>query len=291
MKKRFKDRRSGRRVDDLTGMGQIVLDIKPERCDSDVFINQKMDVTKLSEYIQEKKDNGEDLTFFHAFVTAIGKTIYNRPKLNYYVANRHLYEHNDVVISFVAKVSFEDKAEEMMVMVPIEPTDTIYEVKDLIKSKVSAFRDDKEVKKEGANDIIDVLAKFPNPIRIPVVGLLKWMDKKDLLPASIRKDNLYYSSMIVSNLGAIHCGSIYHNITNFGECSSLATMGEIYTEEYIDKDGKKKTRKICEFGVNIDERVADGFYFAKSLKTIQYIFDHPELLEEPANTKVEVELR
>ena len=291
MKKRFKDRKDARRVDEVNGMNQIMFDIKPHRCDSDVFINQKMDVTKLAEYIKEKKENGEELTFFHAFVTAIGKTFYNRPKLNYFVANRHLYEHNDVVISFVAKVSFEDKAEEMMVMIPIEPEDTINEVRDLIKKKVSSFREAKEIKKEGANNVIDVLAKFPNPIRIPVVGLLKWMDKKDLLPESVRKDNLYYSSIIVSNLGAIHCGSIYHNITDFGECSSLATMGEIYTEEYFDKEGKKKTRKVCEFGVNIDERVADGFYFAKSLKMIQYIFDHPETLEEAANTKYDVELR
>ena len=54
------------------------------------------------------------------------------------------------------------------------------EQRDLIKKKVSSFREAKEIKKEGANNVIDVIAKFPNPIRIPVVGLLIWMDKKDL---------------------------------------------------------------------------------------------------------------
>ena len=170
MKKRFKDRKDGRRVDNISGMGQIMLDIKPDRCDSDVFINQKMDLTKLSEYIKNKKANGEDITFFHAFVAAIGMTFYNRKKLNYFVANRHLYEHNEVVVSFVAKVAFEDTAEEMMIMVPIKPEDNIYTISEYIKNKVSYLRNKDEFKKEGANSAIDTLAKADVNIRALSVG-------------------------------------------------------------------------------------------------------------------------
>ena len=97
--------RNAKRVKDITGMQQICIDLKPNRCDSDVYINQKIDVTKLMEYMKKKKDEGSDLTFFHAIVTAVGKVFYNRNKLNRFVSNRHIYEHNDVVVSFVAKVS------------------------------------------------------------------------------------------------------------------------------------------------------------------------------------------
>lgn len=288
MKKRLRDRKDGRRIDNLSGMGQLILDIKPDRCDSDVYINQKMDLTKLVEYINKKKNEGKEYTYFHAFVTAIGKTIYNRPRLNYFVMNRHLYEHNDIVISFVAKVSFEDHAEEMMIMVPINPNDNIETISKYIKDKVDSIRNKNSIKKEGANSAIDTIGKLPNIIRVPLVGLLKWMDTKDLLPKSLQKDNLYYSSMIISNLGSIHCGAIYHNITNFGTCSSLATMGEIKTEEVFDEKDNKVQRKICEFGINLDERIADGYYFAKSVKLLQYIFDNPELLEQDANQKIEL---
>lgn len=286
MKKRFKDRKDGRRVDNLSGMGQLILDIKPDRCDSDVFINQKLDVTKLVEYVKKKKDEGFDMTYFHAFVTAIGKVFYNRPKLNYFVMNRHLFEHNDIVISFVAKVSFDDHAEEMMIMVPIKPEDNIFTISEFIRNKVNGVRDKEHFKKEGANSAIDTLGKLPNIIRVPLVGLLKWMDKKDMLPKSLQKDNLYYSSMIVSNLGTLKCGAIYHNITNFGTCSSLATMGEIKPTEVINENGEKEIRQIVEFGINLDERIADGFYFVKSVKLLQYIFDNPELLEDNANTEI-----
>jgi len=278
-------RKDAKRIKNLTGMGQIVLDIKPKRCDSDVYINQKIDVTELVKYVEKKKKSNPNITFFHTFVTAIAKTIYNRPKLNYFVANRHLYEHNDVVISFVAKVSFDDKSEEVMIMVPCLKDDNLDSIGLKIIDKVSSFRD-KKAKKEGANDAIDVLGKLPNIIRVPVVGLLKLLDKHGMLPQSLVKDNLYYSSMIVSNLGSIKCGAIYHNLTDFGSCSSLLTMGEIKDEEVII-GGKKQIRKICEFGINLDERIADGYYFAKSVRMLQYIFNNPKMLEEEVSKKID----
>lgn len=280
--------RNARRVKDITGMQQIMIDLKPNRCDSDVYINQKMDVTKLVEYMDKRKKDGDEATYFHAFVTAIGKVFYNRNKLNRFVSNRHIYEHNDVVISFVAKVSFDDKSEEMMIMVPIEPNDNIDTISKKISGYVDKVRNSKSVEKEGANDAIDIVGKLPNGIRIPLVGILKWCDKKGVLPKSLVKDNLYYSSIIISNLGSIKCGAIYHNLTCFGTCSSLATIGEIKNEDIHYDDGTEEIRKICEFGINLDERIADGYYFAKSVRLLQYIFDNPELLEEDANKKIDL---
>lgn len=284
-KKRFGDRKDAKRVRSIPSTAQILIDLKPNRCDSDVYINQKIDVTNLVKYIEKKKSDGIELTYFHAFVTAIAKVLYNRNKLNWFVADRHIYEHNDIIISFVAKIDFSDKSDEVMILIPINKNDNIITISDKIKTKINTLRSGK-AKKEGANDIIDSLAKMPNILRVPVVGLLKWFDKKGLLPSSVIKDNLYYSSIILSNLGSIKCGAIYHNITNFGSCSSLATMGEIKDEEIIIS-GKKQIRKICEFGINLDERIADGYYFAKSVKLLQMFLDNPKLLEDDISEKIE----
>ena len=49
---------------------------------------------------------------------------------------------------------------------------------------------------------------------------------------------------------------------------------------------------MCEFGINFDERVADGYYFAKSVKMLQHILDNPKMLEERASKKInDIELR
>ena len=278
------------RVKNVTGMAQISIDLKPNRSVSDVYICQRMDLTELAKYIEEKKKHNEGVTYFHAFLAAIGKTVYNRPKLNYFVANRHIWEHDQVILSFVAKVSFDDRSEEMMVMIPIGENDTIYTIGEKVRKKVDSFRKKRasNTAKEGANSAIDILGKMPNMIRVPLVGFLKWTDKKGLLPASLAKDNLYYSTMIVSNLGSIGCGCIHHNITDFGNSSSLLTMGEIEDKEVI-KDGKKEIRKMCEWGMTFDERIADGYYFSKSAKVLQYLLSHPKELEKPAGEKLVVE--
>ena len=284
----MKNRRDGKIVKDINGMFQLMLDLKPNRCDSDVFINQKMDVTNLVKYVEKKKKEGNEITYFHAFLAAIGKTMYNRPNLNRFIANRHVYEHNDITIAFVAKVSFDDKSEEVMIIIPIEEHDNINTIGKKVKDKIDSIRQHK-MTKEGANNALDTIGSLPNIIRVPLMGLFKWMDKKDLLPKDLIKDNAYYSSMMVSNLGAIKCGAIYHNLTNFGTCSSLATMGEIRKEEIINNKDKKEIRSICEFGVNFDERVADGYYFAKSIQLLQYLLNNPELLEEDASKKIKVD--
>lgn len=273
--------RNAKRIKDIHGMEQIMIDLKPRRCDSFVYTNHDFDVTELVKYIKIKKQSNPDITFFHAFVMALGKVFYNRNKLNRFVQNRHVFEHNDIVISFVAKVNFTDKSEEIMIMVPIGEHDTIDTISNYIKNKISNIREG-NIKKEGANNAINILGKLPNIIRIPIVGTLKWCDNKGILPKSLVKDNLYYSSTIVSNLGSIKSNAIHHNITNFGTCSSLATMGEIHNKEIIKSDGSKEVRVICDWGIAFDERIADGFYLIKSMELLQHIFDNPELLEHEA---------
>ena len=280
-------RRDAIRAKDVLGMEQISIDLKPQRCISNVYINQKLDVTILEKYLKKKKKENPDITYFHLFMTALGKVIYNRPKINRFVADRHIWIHKDIVIAFVAKVAFEDKAEELMIQVPFKEDDNLDSISKYIYDKVHKARGS-NVEKAGANGIIDTLAALPNIIRIPVVGFLKWMDKKGILPASIQEDNLYYSSMIVSNLGTLHSPSILHNINDFGTASVFVTMGEIKDEEVLI-NGKKEVRKMVDFGINLDERIADGFYFIKCVKLIQHIFNNPELLEGKVGEKIELD--
>ena len=63
-------------------------------------------------------------------------------------------------------------------------------------------------------------------------------------------------------------------------------MGKIHKEQIVDKNGKVKIIDVCDFGVNIDERIADGFYFAESLKLLEYVLANPKLLEGRADEKI-----
>jgi len=281
----MRDRKDAKRVP-IPGLMQCCIDLKPGRNENEVYINSNMDITPLCYFVKQKASEGVKYTYFQAFITAIAKTLYLRPKLNQFISNRHLYVHNDVTVSFVAKMTLDDKSEEIMLVIKIDPEDTIDTISDKVAKKIENLRG-KHVDKKGANSAIDTLGKLPNFIRIPVFGFLKNLSKKGLLPNSLMKDNIYFTSIIVSNLGSIHCGAIYHNIANFGTNSVLATIGEIKTEKKFDENNQEIVYKACEFGITLDERIADGFYFAKSVKLIEYLLQHPQLLCEPMSKPIE----
>lgn len=279
----FGNRRDGKRVKKMDGMHVILPHIKPIRCDSDVYINHKMDVTKLVKYMEKLKKENSDITYFHLFSTLIAKTIYNKPLLNRFVANKRYYDRNSVSIAFTAKVDFKDESKDILSVIDIDPSDNLFSVKDKLISAVNKVRSNST---GGSNDIIDIVGKLPKCIVSLIIHIVKYMDRHDLLPSSFIKDNLYYSSVIVSNLGSIKSGAIYHNLTDFGTSSILATIGEIKKEKVLDSDGKEEEKYMCEFGINVDERIADGVYFVKAVKLMQDILDNPVILERRVDEKV-----
>ena len=113
------------------------------------------------------------------------------------------------------------------------------------------------------------------------------MDRHDLLPKSFNDDLLYNSTVILSNLGSIKCGAIHHNLTNFGTNSIILTIGDIHKEQVVMPNGKVEIRDIVEFGINLDERIADGVYFSKAVNLLDYILRNPETLERDASERIE----
>ena len=270
----------------IGGMTQILIDLKPRRCDADVFLNTKVDVTNLVKYVDKRKKDGYETTYFHAFLLALAKIVYNRPKLNRYIKNRHMYEHTNVSMSFVAKVEFEDDSEEVMLIIEIAPDDNIDTISKKISEQIKKLRS-KKFEKKGANGVLDFVGALPNFLRVPLVGFLKWTDEKGILPMDLQKDDLYFASAIVTDIGSLKSDSIYHNNTNFGTASSITAIGEIRDDVKV-VDGKEKIYKSYKFGINFDERIADGFYMIKAFKILEYILENPKLLEDPADTKIDI---
>ena len=113
------------------------------------------------------------------------------------------------------------------------------------------------------------------------------MDEKGILPKSLQEDDIYFASAIVTDIGSLKSDSIYHNNTNFGTASSITAIGEIKDQVKV-VDGKEKIYKACKFGINFDERVADGFYMIKAFKILEHIIENPKLLEGRADDKIDL---
>lgn len=280
-KKRWGDRRDGKRIK-VPAMAKLMTYLK-NRQEAYVYINRKFDVTDLVAYMKKKKEKNPDITFFHAFSIAIAKTIYNRPRLNTFIMNHKFYQRNDVILTFTARISFDDNDnKEIMALIKVDPEDNIESLSNKIKEKVNNFRNKKE--QSSSDDSLDALDKVPNwMLKTIVAPVTKWMDRHDLLPRSLYDELLYNSSVILSNLGSIKCGAIHHNLTNFGTNSIILTIGDIHKEQVVMPNGKVEIRDIVEFGINLDERIGDGVYFSKSVNLLDYIMRNPKTLEDRAD--------
>ena len=281
MNKKFGDRRDGKKIK-MNGFDRFLYYLKPRRSDSEVYISKTIDVTNLVEYMKEKKKENEKITYFHLFCMAIGKVIYNRPLLNRFLIGGCKYQRNDVTISFVAKTDFSDTAREFLTVIKVLEDDKLDDISKRITEDVKKIRSNKE---SHTDDFVNKLGKLPKFVMAIIVWFIKRLDNHDLLPSSLTKNSIYHSSILVSNLGSIHCDGIYHNLTNFGTNSILLTIGEI-TEDVRVVDGKIEKRYVCDLGITLDERIADGVYFAKSVNLLEYILDNPSLLEDKASDKI-----
>lgn len=283
LKKRFCDRRDGVRIKDIDGMHYVMPHLMPSRCDSEVYINEKIDVTNMVEYLREKNAGLEDsfskTTAFHLFVAAISKLIIHRPLLNRFISHKHYYDRRSVIISFVAKRRFEDHSEEALMKLYADGETTLSDVSRRIIGDVHHIR---EGNSNSLGDTMDFLKKLPRGVMRFLMVIFRFLDRHDMMPDMLTRDDTNYSTVLMSNLGSIKCGAVYHHLNNYGTNSIIATIGEIRKElVYNPATNESAVRDMVEIGVTLDERIADGFYFAKSIKLLVKILQDPKALERP----------
>lgn len=265
------------------GMFAVMCYVMPTRNDSTVYINTKIDVTNLVDYLEKlkKKKETEHITFFHLFMMASGKMFYNKERLNNFIMNKNMYKRKWVSIGFVAKKEFKEESEELWSQIKVEKDDNIFTLSDKIVNQVKGVRNAKE---SNVDKLIDNIGSLPKFLRWLIFKIIIFADNHDLLPRDLTDNSIYHASLLMSNIGSIGCdGAIYHHLTEFGTNGIIMTIGKIKDEQVLI-DGKLQTRKMCEFGFNLDERIADGFYFIRCLDLLKYVLENPKTLEEPAET-------
>ena len=281
-KKRFGDRRDACWVRDVPGLTTVMMHIMPQRTDAEVYLNDKIDVTELLKYLEKKNAEHPDYktTVFHCFIVAIARMIRERPKMNRFIQGRRMYERFDISLSFVAKRRFTDHAEEALMFFTPKDEDTLDSLSYRIAGQV------RETKKSehstgGIDATVDAFAKIPRLLLIPIIGIIRCLDFWGVNPKFLTDGDTNYSTVLLTNLGSIKGPAVYHHLNDYGTNSIVAAIGTIHKEELVMPDGSKQIRDVVDLGATMDERIADGFYFARSLKLIKHIFANPQLLDKP----------
>ena len=285
--RRFGDRRDAKLLRDTDALHFIMGIIYPNRADNEAYIAERVNLEPIKAYLAKKNVEGIPFkyTFFHVILTALVKTVTLRPKLNRFYANENYYQRNKVTAGFVIKKEFSDGSEEAMALLEARPDATIDTIHEEIRQLVQATRS--EQKMNTTDNSMDILNKLPRFLSKAAIRFIRWLDRHGWCPDFLIGDDPNYSSVFLSNLGSIKLRSGYHHLTNWGTCSLFCVIGEKKWTPLYDQNGLVEMRETVDLGLTVDERIADGYYYSKSIRLFKYLLEHPELLEQPLNTEVE----
>ena len=289
-KRKMGDRRDGKRLKNIDSMHAFMPYLMPKRTDSEVILSETVDVTKLLQYVADKNAQGPSFkyTVFHCVLAALAKTIYLRPKMNYFYKGHRLYERNEIEFAFTAKRTFEDHSEEALAKIKLDKDSEVSPIEQM-HSKVEKFvtKIRKNNETDGATDIIGTLCKLPRFMVRGIVGFLNWLDYHGKMPEGLSKEDPFFSTVYVTNLGSIKATADYHHLTEWGTNSIFVIVGEMKYMQHVDSEGNVSVHKRMPIGFTIDERIADGFYFAKSFKIFRHLIENPELLDRPLQEPID----
>lgn len=290
-KKRHRlDRKDAWYVTELDSMHALMPHMLPGRTANEAVMNESVDLTAIEKFLEKKNaDNPEfKYTFFHVIMAAAAKICLLRPKLNRFYSGRRLYERKDIIMAFVVKKIFVDESPEALAIINCDKSGVspLEDIHEKVRKIVYSVR--KENKKDGTTDIMDMLVKFPRWLLKLVVAVLRKLEYHGHYPTSLMKEDPYYSSCFASNLGSIKMHAQYHHLAEWGTNSFFMIIGEKKPTPVFQPDGTYEMHDVLELGMTIDERIADGLYFANSIKLFRHLLQNPELLELPIDTPVEL---
>lgn len=288
MKKKLGDRKDGTLLRNIHPMHRVMPLMYPNRCDNEAFISERIDLTNVMAYLEKKNaaDPAYKYNLFQVMITAMLKTITLRPKMNRFIANQTMYLRNEVSAAFTVKKIFSDNGAEALAIIHSKGSDTIDTVHDEIFRQVSICRSDKL---DDGMKSVDLVNKAPGFVFKILGVVLRWLDRHGKVPYSLIKGDPYYSSCVLTNLGSIKLHAGYHHLTNWGTTSVFCAIGEIKKRPFFDEEGNVTMRESVDLGLTIDERLADGYYYSKTVRLLKKLLENPELLDRPLEEEVDYE--
>jgi len=281
------DRFDGEQIRDLDAMHIITAILYPNRCDNEAYISERIDMAPIRAYC-EKKNAEEGVLFpytpFHIITTAVIKTIMLRPKLNRFIANRLMYQRKWISVSFVVKKLFTDQAEEALAVIYPSKGDTINDIHRHLYEQISSSRSDQV---DGSSNAMNIVSKPPVRLVRAFVKFICFLDRHGKCPRWMIETDPYYTSAVLSNVGSIKLKSGYHHLTNWGTTSLFCLIGQIKKTASVDENGETVVRETVDLGLTVDERLADGYYYSKSVRLLKAILANPEVLERPMEEEFE----
>jgi hypothetical protein len=245
-----------------------------------------MEVTGIEQWLREKRGEGwSKLGILHLIVAAYVRTVTMRPGINRFVAGRRLFARNEIQVVLSVKRSASIDASETSIKVSFSPTDTVFDVYRRLTAAMDEVQADLTI--SPPEQIAGNLMRLPRfLLRLAMTGI-RMLDYFDWLPAGLLEASPFHGSLVITDLGSLRIRPVFHHIYNFGTLPVFIAFGAKRHAYELDRHGNMVDRKYIDCKFTIDERTTDGHYWAQAFQAWRYIFQHPEILEQPPTRIVE----
>lgn len=279
-------------VQDIEPIQQFMTSLLGSRTENEAVCQFDIDMEALEAYIKKRNEENPEFkyTFFHVFCAALGRTIAERPKMNYFIRNCRFYQRKEISLTAIAKKQKKDGAEEGMIIMKYDKDSEVSPVEQMHSSickQVYHIRKDAE-SHDDTTKIMQTLVKLPKPIYKLIISFILRTDRKGNLPKDLADASPYSRTCFISNLGSIKMDAQYHHLANFGSNSFFAIIGEKERKPIFHEDGTFELRTFLPVSFTIDERIGDGVYFANTIKIFKAYMMRPELLDLPAKDAIDI---
>lgn len=283
-KKRFGDRKEGRRLRSLPPMQFMTPYIMKVRADAQNHFEDVIDITNIEHYLDAKHREGyTDMTLLHVMLAAYVRVISERPALNRFIAGQKIYARDKIECVMTVKKEMTLESPDTCIKVAFDPRDDIYNV----YKKFQITLHEATSGPSGFDQTAATLVKIPGLILRSAVGILRFMDYFGKLPRMLLDVSPFHGSMIITSMGSLGIPAIYHHLYDFGNLPCFLSYGSIFSGDAVRRDGTRERHHFVTFKAVLDERICDGYYYASAFKRIKKYLMRPELLDVPAETVTE----
>ena len=285
-RRHFGDRCDGRRLRSLTPFARLNPYMMQIRSDAQNHFEDELDITDLEEYLRQKKSEGyRNLGLLHVIIAAYVRAIAQRPGINRFIAGNKVFARNNIEIVMTIKKKMSTTSPDTNMKCVFEPTDTIFDVYE----KWSGVVEQTLHAEENSNfeNTLRILNLIPGLVLRFTVRFLRFLDYFGWMPRSLLKVSPFHGSMVITSMGSLGIGPIYHHLYDFGNLPVFLSYGKKYSRIVIDENGNPEKRHFVGLRAVTDERICDGYYYASAFKSILYGIKNPTSLEVPPEQVVE----
>lgn len=253
--------------------------IMKRRYDAQVEMQKDIHCEAMDEFIKQKLEQGIKYNYMHIVIAGIVRMYALRPKLNRFIMSGRIYHRNKIYICFAMKKKLSDDSDETTIKLAFDGTESLEQIKNMIDTEIA---NNSGPQTENKTDkLAKGFLKLPHFILNPTIGFLKSLDKVGMLPKLVIALSPFHTSCFLTNMKSIGTNDVFHHLYDFGTTGLFVGMGKEKFEPCVDKYGNIQVGKILKLGLVIDERICDGFYYARSVKVATKHIENPSLLEQP----------